>query len=580
MQERDPASLAASVLAAVPDPVSVVDGEGRIVWWNDRLEAVTGYDAAWLDGADAVDLVAPEHREEALAAFERAGTFSPTETLEFDLLTRDGERVPHEFNGTVLEHAGHGLDTGAGENRSTGVGEGSGLGAGEGSGLGAGEGRGPGEADDRGTGAGEGRTLIAVVARDVSARREREEAIRRQRDELDTLDRIDGTVHGVVQSVVDAATRQEIEEVACERLAASELYRAVWIARTDAGDVVEPHTGIGVGEGFLEAVAEVNELPWTRPAQRAADTGELQVLQRIAEADVPEPVAAAAARFDIESGASIPVVHRDAVLGVLTVYSSRPDAFTEREQEAFRRLGEVVGFAIRAVQTERLVLSDTATELTFRVTGGDAFLAPLSAMADGPCHHEWATPAGDGRYRHYVSVRGLDPAEVVALGERRPTVERVAHVGADGDADRYEVVSTDSLVKRFLEVGAAPVSTVAEDGVTTVVVELPGDADVRPVVEAAESLYDAQLVSKREVERPVRTAEGFRNAVSRRLTDRQGEALRHALFGGYYDWPRGSTAEEVAEAMGISSATLHYHLRRAERARVAVYLENLETSRF
>ena len=160
MQDRDPASLAASVLAAVPDPVSVVDGKGRIVWWNDRLEAVTGYEAEALAGMDAVELVAPDHREEAQAAFERAGTFSPTDTLEFDLLTRDGERIPHEFNGTVLDGAS----------------------VGEGRGPGVGEGRGPGVDEGGGPGVDEGRRLIAVVARDVSARRGREEAIRRQRD--------------------------------------------------------------------------------------------------------------------------------------------------------------------------------------------------------------------------------------------------------------------------------------------------------------------------------------------------------------------------------------------------------------
>ncbi|MFC7230782.1 helix-turn-helix domain-containing protein [Saliphagus sp. GCM10025308] len=33
-------------------------------------------------------------------------------------------------------------------------------------------------------------------------------------------------------------------------------------------------------------------------------------------------------------------------------------------------------------------------------------------------------------------------------------------------------------------------------------------------------------------------------------------------YGGYFDWPRGSTGEEIAESMGIAAPTMHQHLRR------------------
>lgn len=49
------------------------------------------------------------------------------------------------------------------------------------------------------------------------------------------------------------------------------------------------------------------------------------------------------------------------------------------------------------------------------------------------------------------------------------------------------------------------------------------------------------------------------------ITDRQREVLREALSRGYYDWPRELTSEQLAEQLGISRATLHEHLRKAER---------------
>lgn len=49
------------------------------------------------------------------------------------------------------------------------------------------------------------------------------------------------------------------------------------------------------------------------------------------------------------------------------------------------------------------------------------------------------------------------------------------------------------------------------------------------------------------------------------LTDRQREVVTAALTRGYYDWPREITNSELAEELGISRATLHEHLRKAER---------------
>ncbi|MEF8914495.1 bacterio-opsin activator domain-containing protein [Natronomonas sp.] len=526
MSELNPDEVTAGLLASVPDIVYIADTDGRLAWWNDRLCEVTGYGDDELAGRDVFELLAPDDRPAAKESFAAAGTFDSTETREFDVLTADGERVPHEFNGGVLESNGE--------------------------------------------------AYVVGIARNVSARREREAAIRRQRDALETLNQISETVHEVIHAIVDAATREEIEEAVCDRLAASELYRSVWIARNRLEDTVEPDTGVGTAENFLEVIDELNDLDWDRPASIALETGELQVVQGIPDSDLPDEARTAAARMDIESGISVPIVHQSNVMGVLSVYSSRREAFNDHEQAAFRRLGEVIGFAINAVQTERLLLSDTATELTLRVSSSDAFLARVSEAADGPCYHEWSAPMSEGRYRHYVTVSGIDPERVEAIAAELPTLESIEHVGGTDGEHVFTVVTTDSLIRRLVENGASPASTVARDGETTVVAELPGDAEARPVVNAAEELYDAELVSKREVERPVRTADEFYDAVAGQLTERQQAALRHAKLSGYFSWPRDATAEEIAESMDISSATFHYHIRRAQRALVEAYFQHLD----
>ncbi|MFB6254679.1 MAG: helix-turn-helix domain-containing protein, partial [Halobacteriaceae archaeon] len=48
------------------------------------------------------------------------------------------------------------------------------------------------------------------------------------------------------------------------------------------------------------------------------------------------------------------------------------------------------------------------------------------------------------------------------------------------------------------------------------------------------------------------------------LSNRQREALRTAIEGGYYEIPRETTTEEMATELGISRRTFEEHLRRAE----------------
>lgn len=49
------------------------------------------------------------------------------------------------------------------------------------------------------------------------------------------------------------------------------------------------------------------------------------------------------------------------------------------------------------------------------------------------------------------------------------------------------------------------------------------------------------------------------------LSDRQEEVVTAALKAGYFDWPRGIEATELADRLGISHPTMLEHLRKAER---------------
>jgi len=68
----------------------------------------------------------------------------------------------------------------------------------------------------------------------------------------------------------------------------------------------------------------------------------------------------------------------------------------------------------------------------------------------------------------------------------------------------------------------------------------------------------------------------LREELRERLTDRQQATLSAAYFGGYFGWPRDSTAEEVADSLGIASPTLHQHFRHEQRKFLLAYLDNAD----
>ncbi|PSQ22150.1 hypothetical protein BRD04_05105 [Halobacteriales archaeon QS_9_67_17] len=117
----------------------------------------------------------------------------------------------------------------------------------------------------------------------------------------------------------------------------------------------------------------------------------------------------------------------------------------------------------------------------------------------------------------------------------------------------------------------------AAQGTVELTCETAPSADVRELVEGVQQSYpETRLVAKREVERSVRTPTEFQQALAERLTDKQRSVLQAAYHAGYFDWPRGSTAEELADSIGVSSPTLHNHLRRAQRKLLAAFFDGEE----
>ena len=74
---------------------------------------------------------------------------------------------------------------------------------------------------------------------------------------------------------------------------------------------------------------------------------------------------------------------------------------------------------------------------------------------------------------------------------------------------------------------------------------------------------------------PADTQSTFRDRLLEDLTEKQFDALQTALYGGFYEWPRTSTREELAATRDIASSTFSHHLRAAERKVLSAVLDSV-----
>jgi len=147
----------------------------------------------------------------------------------------------------------------------------------------------------------------------------------------------------------------------------------------------------------------------------------------------------------------------------------------------------------------------------------------------------------------------------------------------EGDPSLFEVTVDSSAVHTLSSVGARVKTFRIEAGEGQLVARVAPDSDLKALARAVESAYaDTSVLSKRRVEQSVQSTESFRKDLEGRLTDRQQTAMETAFSAGYYEWPRESTAEEVAAAMDISSPTLHEHLRAGERKLLKSFLQEVD----
>jgi predicted DNA binding protein len=360
------------------------------------------------------------------------------------------------------------------------------------------------------------------------------------------------TVAADVGEALAAATAPaDIHETVCDRLADTEGYRFAWsAAATGDGFDTLTHAGIAA-EDVEQTLTERDEFVTAAMDDRTVRTEEREAATL----------------------AAVPLVGGEATRGVLGIGVATSEIET-LERDLLAVLGAQVGHALAALEHRRLLRADTVTELTFGVEREAAVLPEITAALGCDFALVGTVPADEGLLC-YVAARHVTPDALAEHATATDALGDVRFVGDHDDGILLELTLRTSPIRTFVEAGGYVRSYEVDAEGGEVVGELSPEANVRGVVETVtEAFPGVHLTAKRETEHEAATGGGLRETLTDELTKRQTAALRSAYFGGYFEWPRDSTAEELADSLGVSPPTLHHHLRIAQQKMLHAFFDD------
>ncbi len=412
--------------------------------------------------------------------------------------------------------------------------------------------------------------LVRTVHHAIERERQERERLR-QREQLEALNRLNRIGHDITHAVITTETRAELEQQVCDRLTADDGYRFAWIGSVNPGNSrVLPKAAAGVEDGYLDEVeitTDAGSPTGQGPSGTAIRTGEIQVANDMRSDPAFEPWSEPARERGYRSSAAVPIAHDDLVYGVLNIYSSSPRAFSGPETTILARIGDVIAHAITAIERRDALVSDAVIELEFQVGGMAEELVALSATDS--CRIEFEQLIrGDETLLAYGSAHDVSTERFRETIDETDGISDLRVLGARRDVFEFELVApaSMSLFETIATHGGRVESATIADGEFRFVVELSRGRDTRQMIDRIKDQHaDITYLAQRTTERNDRDESGPTSVLEEELTEKQRAAIQTAYFAGYFDWPRESTGEEIAERLGISPATLNQHLRTAER---------------
>lgn len=305
------------------DVISEVDLEGRTQFVSPSHELVTGWTSTELIGANALDLVHPDDREMIRAKLARGAATGEPGSAEYRYRVRDGRYIWVETASNVLN--------------------------------------GP-----------DGKPQAFVLgSRDVTARKRAEAVL--------------GVLHETERRILRHEPIDRILEFICNEVASRFEFAVVWVGIKEPDGSISQRAVAGPAASFVrESRFRWDDLPEGRGSSGEAIRSGLPAnIATKADARVA-PWQGGVMTFQLESALSIPLVVGESVLGVLSSYSDRPNAYGQETTRLLTRFADQASLAlVEAGQHDQIELQTAALEAA----------ANAVLITDREGRIEWVNPA-------------------------------------------------------------------------------------------------------------------------------------------------------------------------------------------
>lgn len=396
--------------------------------------------------------------------------------------------------------------------------------------------------------------------------REQDRTLQEQNEQLTALNRINETIREIDQALVQAETREEIDHTVCELLTSEDRFQFAWIGAVDpSADVVEPRAWSGQERGYLDSQSFVVGAADGEPAARTAATGEVNVVRNVAAGLRDETWRKHALTRDFLSVLSIPLQYNDLTHGVLTVYARNRNAFDETTKAVLAEFGETIASALSAIERKNALLTTAVNRLEFAVDDSTFVLSRLARDANCTISYQGGVQqTAEGSYV-FVTVSDGSVDAVLDAAADLVAVDDARRITGDSEGGVVRLRLTQPfLALELADHGAVFREATATPTTTVLTIDASTSIDARTITRLVRDTFTGvDLRSKQTFDQ---TAE--HDLYSRfldKLTERQFEVMQTAYYSGFFESPRESTGEDVAETLGISPPAFYKHARVVHR---------------
>lgn len=186
---------------------------------------------------------------------------------------------------------------------------------------------------------------------------EREIAVRKKTEhKIKDLNMLLLSAKMITESLLRARTEEDLVRSTCTLLAELDFIKFVWAGLTEPADfTVRPLAWAGFEDGYLARVRITwDESEYGRgPTGTAIRTGNISIVGDTERDPNFSPWREQALKRGYLSVFAIPVSYRDEVMGYLTVYSGRKNAFGTAETEFLTQIAEDVAVGVKSLRLEK-----------------------------------------------------------------------------------------------------------------------------------------------------------------------------------------------------------------------------------